>query len=72
MFPAVGEAVDCSARPAERTCSTGWVRDEMKTLPFGCPAIDLSPCFGGIEFKPVTPAKAGVQPWIPAFAGMTR
>jgi hypothetical protein len=34
MFPAVGEAVDCSARSTERACPTGWVRDKMKTLIF--------------------------------------
>jgi hypothetical protein len=35
MFPAAGEAVDCAQRPAERSCTVGWVRGEVATAILG-------------------------------------
>lgn len=31
MFPAAGEAVDCTGRAPARACAIGWVRDGIRT-----------------------------------------
>jgi len=35
MFPAPGEALDCSQRPPTRACPTGWVQGDVATAIFG-------------------------------------
>jgi hypothetical protein len=35
MFPAAGEAVDCSRRPPRRSCPIGWVQGDVATAIFG-------------------------------------
>lgn len=35
MFPAAGDAVDCSVHPAERACPIGWVQGDVATAIFG-------------------------------------
>ena len=35
MFPRPEEAVDCSTRPAGRTCPVGWVAGDLETEMFG-------------------------------------
>lgn len=35
MFPAPGEALDCSHRPPTRACPTGWVQGDLRTAIFG-------------------------------------
>ena len=35
MFPAAGEPVDCTDRPAGRACAIGWTRGEIETEIYG-------------------------------------
>lgn len=35
MYPAAGEAIDCSTRPPERACRVGWMHGEVPTAIFG-------------------------------------
>ena len=35
MFPAPGEAVDCSVRSAREACAIGWIQGDLETMVMG-------------------------------------
>ncbi|HEX6995704.1 MAG TPA: hypothetical protein VF339_16350 [Gammaproteobacteria bacterium] len=43
IYPAEGEAVDCSYRPPDRRCETGWVRGTLETAFFGRASTSSEP-----------------------------